>query len=560
MNSEFAITSTNLITFSYRDRIRSGYVKVANGRIAAVVRRGELTASDRTPIRVLDAGDRPVMPGFIDVHAHVEVAARVLYTHVDVRVPRCQTVSDVLDALRDGIGRKQFDGWLLAQGNLFMDRKLREGRLPTREELDRVSSDIAIALRAGGHITVLNSRALTAMGIDQGYQPPPGSITGKAVVERDASGRPTGVIKEMDNLLPVPNLSDQDLRTAIREGIARMFTRHGVTTVGEISETAKGLRAMSRLARTGELPSRIQVYLWAPGTVRWDQVEHIATWARDNDITTLPEYFDIRGVKVFADGGYSAANAAVKRPYIVGSKSMGELALSREELLHVFELSRDAGLQLAIHANGDRAQEVVCEAIAAVGGSPGGALRIRLEHAGNFLPDYEETVAFWQQAGILPSPQPVFIYAFGDYFPDYLGDYGERGRFPFRRLLDEGWMLPASSDVWVGSEESVTNPFFGIWCAVRRQGFRGQPIDIDQQIAVEQALQMYTINGAKAFGKGDELGSLEAGKLADIIVLSEDPRNVSVDRLKEIKVDYVFRGGELVYTRPGARPLQETTI
>ncbi len=560
MSREFAIASTNLLTFAGKPVV-SGCVQIREDRIAAVKSREETAQDAASPLRVLDAGNRPVLPGFIDAHAHVEVAARVLYTHADVRAPRCGSVSDVLDGLRDGLGRNQADGWLFAQGNLFMDRKLQEGRLPTREELDSVSKDVAIALRAGGHITVLNSRALERMGLNDGYEPPKGSITGKTVVEKDAAGRLTGVIKEMDNLLPFPKLSDEDVLKAIREGIARMFTKNGVTTIGEISETPEGLRAMGKLARAGELSSRIKVYLWTPGTVKWSEVEGIADWARNGRMDTAPGLFDIQGLKVFADGGYSAANAAVKQPFCVGGKcNMGEMALSREELTRVMDIARQAGLQLAVHANGDRAQEVVCETIASAGGSPGGSLRIRVEHAGNFLPDYEETVGTWKRAGILPSPQPVFIYAFGDYFPDYLGEYGSRGRFPFRRLMQEGWDLPASSDVWVGSEESVTNPFFGMWCSVARQGFRGETIDRDQKVTVEDALRMYTINGAKVFGREQELGSLEAGKLADVMILSEDPRQVSEDRLKHIEVDYVFRGGEMVYARPGAEPLQETTV
>ena len=561
MSREFAIDSRNLLPFSDNNQVDSGRIKIKDGHITAVTRSDELSGHDGSPIRVLDAGDRLVMPGFIDAHAHVEVAARVRYTHVDVRVPGCKTVSDVLDGLRDGLGRMNFDGWLLGEGNLFMDRKLREGRLPTREELDSVSSDVAIALRAGGHISVLNTRALEAMNLVDGYDPPSGSITGKTIVEKDSSGRLTGVIKEMDNLLPSPKLSNGNLRSALQDGIAHMFMRNGVTTIGEISETPEGLRTMSELAQAGKLPSRIHTYLWAPGTVRWDQLEDIQTWASDNGINPVKELFGIQGVKVFADGGYSAANAAVKKPYIVDCPHCrGELALSKEEVIRVLKISRNAGLQLAIHANGDRAQEVVCDAIANAGGAPSGSLRTRIEHAGNFLPYYEETVSYWKKAGILPSPQPVFIYTFGDYFPDYLGDYGARGRFPFQKLLQDGWEIPASSDIWVGSEEDVTNPLFGIWCMVSRKGYKGESIDLEQQVSVEQALKMYTINGAKVFGKEDKLGSLDAGKIADIIILSEDPRNVPVERLKQIEVDYVFRGGELVYERLGAKPLQETFI
>jgi len=560
VSREFAISSSNLLTFGAQP-VTSGMVHIRGDRIAAVTGPDAARRNADGALRVLDAGNRPVMPGFIDAHAHVEVAARVMYTHVDARAPRCGSVQDVLDAIRDGLGRFQSDGWLFAQGNLFMDRKLKEGRLPTREELDSVSREVAIALRAGGHITVLNSKALERMGLDDRYEPPKGTITGKTVVEKDASGRLTGVIKEMDNLLPFPKLSEQEIRQALRDGVTRLFTRFGVTTIGEISETPEGLRSMGQLAKSGELTSRIRTFLWTPGTVKWDELEGIADWARGKGIDTVSGLFEIHGIKIFSDGGYSAANAAVKQPFCVGDKChMGELALTREELLRVMEIARQAGLQLAVHANGDRAQEVVCETIASAGGSPSGSLRIRIEHAGNFLPDYEATVGTWRRAGILPSPQPVFIYTFGDYFPDYLGEYGKRGRFPFRRLLGEGWDIPASSDIWVGSEENVTNPFFGIWCAVARQGFSGETIEPDQEISVEDALRMYTINGAKVFVREHELGSLEAGKLADVIVLSEDPRRVPKDRLKDLQVDYVFRGGEMVYARPGAEPLRETVI
>lgn len=554
MNGEFVINSTNLLTFSNEHPIRSGSVHVKDGIISKVENQESLNQTKS--LRIYDAGDRPVLPGFIDAHAHVEVAARVRYTHVDVRAPKCGTVSEVLDGLRDGIGRMQFDGWLLGQGNLFMDRKLREERLPTREELDSVSTEVAIALRAGGHITVLNTKALQLMGLADGYQPPESSITGKAIVERDSYGRPTGVIKEMDNLLPDPQLSDKDVRTALQDGITNMFTKYGVTTIGEISESPKGLKTMSQLAQSGDLPSRILTYLWAPGTVGWDQVDGIGSWARNNGISEVKNRFGIQGLKVFADGGYSASNAAVKSPYLDTCHCKGDLALSKEELRKVIGLTQDAGLQLAVHANGDRAQEVVSETIAEVLGSQ--KHQIRIEHAGNFLPEYEVTVNAWKKAGILPSPQPVFIYAFGDYFPDRLGEYGSRGRFPYRRLIDEGWKLPASSDVWVGSEENVTNPLFGISCMVTRKGFRGKPIDPEQKVSIEEGLEMYTINGAKVFGKEDEVGSLDAGKLADMIVLSKDPRKVSDDRLMDAEVDYVFREGNMIYKRPEAKPLEET--
>ena len=122
----------------------------------------------------LDFGNRVLLPGFIDVHAHYEVAARVGYQTVDVRAPGCATVADVLDVLRDG-ARESDNGWVIGQGNLFLDQKLADKRFPTREELDSVSTDIGVAVRAGGHITMLNSKALELAGIGspRRHQPVP---------------------------------------------------------------------------------------------------------------------------------------------------------------------------------------------------------------------------------------------------------------------------------------------------------------------------------------------------------------------------------------------------
>src|SRR5690606_2410615 len=121
--------------------------------------------------------------------------------------------------------------------------------------------------------------------------------------------------------------------------------------------------------------------------------------------------------------------------------SCGEVALSPEHIAEALHRTAEAGLQLAVHANGDRAQEAVCEAIVAAGGIPDGAPTTRIEHAGNFLPEPGATTKAWRDAGIVPVPQPVFLYTFGDFFPTYLGEYGEQGRFPFRDLLDDGWPL-----------------------------------------------------------------------------------------------------------------------
>ncbi|MEV1290436.1 amidohydrolase [Micromonospora sp. NPDC049679] len=543
--ADLVLLSNRVIWMTEGDPVSPGFLAVRDGNIVATGPRAEADAHIGPDTVLHDVGDAPIMPGFVDVHAHMEVAARTAYQTVDCRAPRCRNVADVLDILRDHLD-EAVDGWLVGQANLFFDQKLAEKRLPTRAELDSVSTEVAIVIRAGGHVSVLNSRALERAGIDGGYREADYSITGLPTVERDEHGEPTGVVKEMDNLLPLPKLSGDALRAAIRDGVHGLFTANGVTTIGEISETVAGLREMDTLVRDGELAARLRVYLWAPGTVSLQQACAHADWL---GLTAPEDLMRIHGVKMFADGGYSAASAAVKKPYVhEGHHHCGEVALSPDQIGDALRQTAAAGLQLAVHANGDRAQEEVCKAIEAAGGARPGAPAPRVEHAGNFLPEPEAT-ELWRRAGIIPVPQPVFIYTFGDFFPTYLGDYGRLGRFPFRRLVDEGWAITGSSDVWIGSEERATNPFFSIWCCLSRQSFLGEELDGDQRITLAEALRMHTINGARTLGEEEVYGSLEPGKKADVIVLDRDPFAGSADDLLDVRVDAVFLGGRLVHDR-----------
>lgn len=515
---------------------------VRGGRIERFVARDEVEGLRGAGADVVDVGRRPVMPGFVDPHAHAEDVAKDAFGAVDCRAPECATVADVLEVLAEACREAEPGAWVMGQANLFFDRKLRDRRFPTREELDSISGGRPVAIRAGGHLTLLNSRALEVSGIDAGYVPPEASLSGRPIIHHDESGAPTGVVGEMDSLLPFPTLDAGQIREALRKTLRDEFSAYGVTTIGEISGSRDGVNAMDSLAGAGELPVRMRLYLWAPGTVSLDEA---LDWRRTFPFGAGEDRLKIQGLKLFADGGYSARNAAVKSPY-VGTSHCGHVALEADDLARTLAAASDAGLQVAIHANGNRAQEWLCDVITANGGSPGGALRTRIEHAGNFLPD-RETDAKWREAGIIPVPQPVFIYNFGDYFADYLGEYGTRGRFPFRTLLDDGWRLSGSSDVWVGCERGQSNPLFSVWCCVARTSFAGNVIDPREAITVEEALRMHTIDAAWVLGEDGEKGSLTPGKLADIIVLDRDPCMVPTDDLRRIKVERTYVGGVQVH-------------
>jgi predicted amidohydrolase YtcJ len=528
-----------------------GAVAIAGGLIQEIIPRAQVDVLRGTDTQIVDVGPRPVLPGFVDPHAHSEVACRATYGTVDVRAPECASISDLQARLADALPDAERTGWVIGQANLFYDRKLADRRLPNREDLDHVSKTVPIAVRAGGHVTILNSRALELAGIHGGYVPPEQSITGRPVVEFcSCHHEPTGVVKEMDNLLPFPAENRDSIRDALVSGLHDLFTVNGVTTIGEISESIDGIAAMDELALADRLPVRMRLYLWSPGTL---PIEEGVAWRSHFSLSGERDRIAVAGIKLFSDGGYSAASAAVKSGYVhVPDHHAGTIALSEAEVEQAVGLTDDAGMQLAIHANGDRAQEWLCEMIERHGGvDRRGGGSIRIEHAGNLRPD-TSTSDWWKRAGIVPAPQPVFLYAFGDYFVDYLGDYGARGRFPFRTLIDDGWSLSASSDVWVGSEREQTSPLFGVWCCVARESYAGNVIDPQQAITVREALRLHTIGAAHALGEEHVKGSLEPGKLADLAVLERDPHTVATADLRRLRVDMTVVGGRVVFERDGA--------
>lgn len=239
----------------------------------------------------------------------------------------------------------------------------------------------------------------------------------------------------------------------------------------------------------------------------------------------------------------------MSRPYAHGDgHNCGEIALTTEQIVELAQRTQEAGLQLAIHANGDRAQLEVCEALSKVSRDPAGP-RIRIEHAGNFVPDYDGLASAWKAAGIVPVPQPVFIYNFAEFIPEYVGAYAHDHQFPLRRMVDDSWPISGSSDVWVGSEIGQTNPFLSIASSVRRRTFHGHELDAAQRLTVDEALRMHTLGGAYALGEEHTRGTLTAGKYADLIALDRSPLETAVEEFCDITVDEVFLAGEPVYSR-----------
>ncbi|QBI20538.1 amidohydrolase [Egibacter rhizosphaerae] len=543
-DAEFLVGSSRVLTMDTDGRTLDGYVHVDRGRIARIVER-DATADDPSlaDLTRVELDERPLMPGFVDPHVHLEMTSSAMWGTVDCRTPPCASIADMLDALsqsrhlRDARG-----GWLVGQGGLFADRRFSDQRLPTRDDLDTVSTAHPIAVRFGAHITVLNGVGLERL-VEQLERLP--SPTGDAHLRVDDNDRYSGVIQELFYALPIPELSTDELTEAMLTTARGYLLEQGVTSIGEITDTMQGVSILSGETGAGRLPLGVRAYVWAPGTASmrssWDH-------AHDGEHAALAnDRFDVAGVKIFVDGGFSAAGAAVLRPYRGTSGWFGRLAYDKDELTEIIRGCRERDLQVAAHVNGEWAQRLMCEAaIAAEAADAGNALPVRLEHAGNLVTS-EETIDWWQRAGVSLVPQAGFVWTLGSFIPDYLGDYARAGLFPFESLRQRGVEFGPSSDV-AGAELRQFNPLFGVQCATTRESCIGEILDPGEALSVMDGLRAHTRHAANALGVGDDRGSIEVGKRADLVALDIDPRGVDATKIADVSVAGVLKEGLPVTT------------
>jgi predicted amidohydrolase YtcJ len=522
-------------------------ILVRDGAITEVGDRGVAERAAAAGIAVRDMGSRLVVPGFVDPHVHLHHLAVGSGRGVDCRFPHCLTLAEVFEALRDGLAKLGDGEWLIGYGNLFFDQKIAERRTPTRAELDAVTSTVPIVLHLGGHTSVLNTPALELADVGRFMSGAAGGW-GSPVVDLDSTGQPTGLVSEIDPFLPIPEADADSVEEYVASTYRRLFTTTGVTAFGEMVETDLTVETLDRLITKGRLSARGVMYAMSPA---YAPLHPAVEWVDGYRSTAGPQNLRAAGVKMFADGGYSARNAATNTPYVrehaPHSNYRGKLNLTQGAVRQAIHATRRAEVQLAIHTNGTRAQREVLDAVLG-SGNPLDHPSVRVEHLGNVL-DRVEDIADWRATGVTPVLQPAFLNNFvGDFVPMLLGDAGTTGRLPLRTIFEEGVTPVASSDVGLGAEDDQSNPMFGIWCCMARRSYWNREIEPEERIGFAEALRLFTLEGARALGMADTIGSLEVGKQADIAVLNRDPRG-DLDQVRTTKVDAVYLAGEQIHQR-----------
>jgi predicted amidohydrolase YtcJ len=537
--AEIIIVGADVRTMSPRAE-RDGAIEALATRAGRIVALG--TAAELEQLRgpktvTIDARGATVLPGLIDAHGHFGHMARSMATAVDCRTPPVRSVADILDRAAERARSVAPGTWILLQGTTFQDELTADGRFPTPRELTDVSADRPIVYRSSIHNLVVNRCALELAGINRDTPEPAG-----ARIERDSGGEPTGVLAEMFDHFPIPKPTDGELADSIVEVAWRQYLAHGVTSIQEIWDSAQVMRLLAGSVAEREVPLRVRGFGWVPlaGSVPEVASGTIA------DVSLERDWFEGGGVKLFLDGGTSSHTAAFYEEYVDAPGQRGALTYELGELTDYIREAHAAGAQVALHAAGDLAQDIALAAFELAGVRPRDDLRPRIEHGANTAWSARRT-AWCKRLGVLPVPNLGFIYNYGEFWPRALGAKRSRDCVPLRSLLADGFEIPSSSDT-TGGDPRLLDPFHNMWCAITRKTFTGRTIDPEQRITREQALTMYTRYAAHAGYWESSRGTLQEGKLADIVVLEQPIDEVGDEDFAQLKVAHTIVDGKLVYS------------
>ena len=475
---------------------------------------------------VVDLSGRVVVPGFVDSHLHVDSLGLVLST-LDLRGVR--SIRELKERLREYASKSRFT-WILGHG---WDQELfEEKRWPTRWDLDEAVGDRPVLLtRICLHAGVVNTRALLASRVLE---------SGLPGVVRSESGEATGVLlEEALKYTRVKVRSELTLRDYVElvKTAQEHLLAHGVTTVGVAGCGLKAFRALVYAWSRGELRVRFRVYLYhRDGEV--DVVELLDRLGIRSGFGNT--YLRVMGIKLFADGALGPRTAWLSEPYSDDPATTGKPLLGEEELRRITKRAHDLGLQVAIHAIGDRALDAVLEAFSYVKPEK---LRHRIEHASLVRDDQLEELRKLKPA---ISVQPRFVIS--DWWAkSRVGDKRIKWLYRFKTLISSGLVVGFSTDAPV----EPVNPWETVYAAVTRGKYENIPYYEDtahEALTVLESLHAYTAGSAQVLRCESEVGSLEPGKLADFVVLDRDPLSIPNREIREIKVLETYIGGTRVYS------------
>jgi len=534
---DLVLVGGRILTMDSRSSVAEA-LAVRDGRILVVGSDAAVRPMAGPQTRVIDLAGKTVVPGLIDTHAHFGAAGLGDYV---VNLGPAKSVAGALELLKAFVARKKPGEWIIT-GGWHPPSQLAEKRYLTRQEIDSVAPNNPVYLRTVGHFAMANSLALQKAGIDKTSPNPSGGS-----FEKDASGELTGVLVEtaiplVENLVP-PFTEDEEIRQyKIAEGVLNSY---GITSVVEGATSARDTRTLQKIALSNAATLRVGLMYRPEPPAELSAWEAIMSGSGATS-GFGDDWLKFGGIKIFYDGGMTLRTAMMRDVYPDSHDNYRGIAQQTpERLKQLVSIANKSNWRVGVHVVGDLGVDQVLDAFEAADKEK--SIRDRrfiLIHASLIRPEQMDRA---RALGVRVDFQNVFMWDKAATVERFLGKATADRALPTKTLIDRMGLdnLGAGTDFPV----NPINPFLNIYIMVTRKDPNGNVYGASEAISREQALRLYTSAASRYMFDEGRKGTLEAGKLADLAVLSADIMSIPDDQIRDIKADMTMVGGKVVFQR-----------
>jgi len=550
-DADLILHNGKIVTVDSRFTIQQA-VAVRSGTIVAVGTDAAVLQAERGPkTEVVDLHGRTVLPGLVDAHVHALEAG---LSEFRAPLPPLDSYAAVQEYIRKQALQVPKGSWILVPRTF--PTRLKEMRMPTRDVLD-IDQDHPVLFDAS-YVVILNSYALRLCGIDRRTPNPPGGE-----IVKDANGEPNGILKNAQSLVKgldrAAHFTEAEKLDALEQQLKR-YLAAGLTTVGDRAVNAEQIDLYQKLKAAGRLPIRA-VLTWRPDGAQPAAALQQQIESAPYTTNTGDSWLKFGTFKLTLDGGMTIGTAYQRYPYGPFGKQLygktdpddrGQLFIPPDKLLAVMRTARNRGWQLTTHDQGGGAVDTFLDTLQALDREkPIAPTRSHLMHASFQSP---EAIARMKKMGILADVQAAWLYLDAPALEQVFGYEGMRYFYPLRSYIDAGVIIAAGSDHMIGHDKNTAvnpyNPFLSMWTEVTRLTNRGKVIHPEERITRAEALKSHTLWAAWLQFAEKERGSIEAGKLADMVVIDRDFLTCPEAQIKDIQPLIVILNGRIVSGKP----------
>jgi predicted amidohydrolase YtcJ len=554
-DADLILHNGKIVTVDARFSIREA-VAISSGKIAAVgTSRAILEAERGAKTEMIDLHGGMVLPGLVDAHVHALEAG---LSEFRAPLPPLDSFAAVQQFIRTAAAKTPKGGWIVVPRTF--PTRLKEMRMPTRDVLD-VTTDHPVLFDAS-YVVILNSYALKQCGITRDTPNPPGGE-----IVKDAAGEPNGILKNAQLLVKGLDRSERFTEAEKLDALEQQLRRYlaaGLTTVGDRAVNAEQIALYQKLKAAGRLPIRA-VLTWRPDGSQPTAALQKQIEAAPYTTNSGDSWLKFGTFKLTLDGGMTIGTAYQRYPYGAFGKQLygktdaddrGQLFIPPAKLLDVMRTARNKGWQLTTHDQGGGAVDNFLDTLEQLDRErPIAPTRSHLMHASFQSP---AAIARMKKMGILADVQAPWLYLDAPALEQVFGYDGMRYFYPLRSYIDAGVIIAAGSDHMIGHDKNSAvnpyNPFLSMWTEVARLTSRGKAMHPEERISREETLKTHTTWAAYLQFAEKERGSIEAGKLADMVVIDRDYLNCPEKQIKDIQPVMTLVDGKIVYRRNATLP------